>query len=75
MSPDAPCPKCGKTVSFHDDEMKGVRKGTALCMNCTFEHQYNVFLVEVLQGKHPELAKLLKERFDKEMEERFGGDS
>jgi ribosomal protein S27AE len=63
MSPKKICPKCGREQMFHDDEVKDKQ---AICVECTLEHGYNVFLAEVLEGQHPELVEQLKEKLAEE---------
>jgi NAD-dependent SIR2 family protein deacetylase len=66
MSPDAPCPRCGKIVAFHEDEMDDLEDGIAVCPACGLEIEYAVFFGEVLGGKHPELIERLKEQLEDE---------
>lgn len=60
MSPDAPCPRCGKVKPFHKGELEGVRAGEVLCVECSLETTFNEFLAEVLEGKHPKLIAQLR---------------
>jgi hypothetical protein len=54
---------------FHDDELADVREGIAMCTECGLEHAFNVFLGELLEGKHPELAAELKRQSEEDDEE------
>jgi hypothetical protein len=47
---------------FHEDELKDVRSGKAICVECGFEREFNMFLGEVLAGEHKELIAELQER-------------
>lgn len=51
---------------FHEDEMEGVREGTIVCTECGLEAQFNEFLGEVLEGKHPKLIAELEEKLKEE---------
>lgn len=66
MSPEEVCPECGKLRLFHEDEMEGVREGTVVCTKCSLEHEYYVFLGEVLDGEHPQLIDELRQRLEDE---------
>lgn len=68
MSPKARCPECGKKRMFHEKEMKGVRRGEIVCMNCTLERGYYLFLGEVLDGQHKELIAELQQRLEEDEE-------
>jgi hypothetical protein len=62
MSPVEACPGCGRDEMFHEDELDDLRKGETLCVECTLERCFNVFLAEVLAGEHKELIAELRER-------------
>ena len=49
---------------FHADEMAGVRSGKVLCTDCALDYAYHEFLAEVMEGKHPELMQMLRERLE-----------
>lgn len=68
MSPEAVCSKCGKVELFHPDELKGVRAGEVFCVDCSLLREYDVFLGEILDGKHRELIEMLKERMKEDDE-------
>ena len=63
MSPKERCPRCGKKRLFHEEEIKGARKGKVVCMDCALEQGFDEFLGEILAGKHPGLAKQLEREF------------
>lgn len=54
---------------FHEGEMKDVRAGDVLCMQCTLDMEFLTFLGEILDGEHKELMAGLRERFEREREE------
>lgn len=64
--PTLVCPACGEETEFHPDEVKKVKKGKAVCINCGLENQYNEFLGEVLSGEHPELIAYLREQLEED---------
>lgn len=66
MSPKTKCPKCGKKRMFHKDEMKGVKRGDIVCVDCTLDEGYYLFLGEVLDGKHETLIAELRAQMEDE---------
>lgn len=66
MSPKAKCPSCNKKRMFHKDEMKGVKRGEIVCVDCTLDEGYYLFLGEVLDGEHGDLIKQLQEQLEDE---------
>lgn len=64
--PTLVCPQCGEEAAFHPDEVKDVKNGKAVCASCGLEHEYHVFLGEVLNGEHPELIAQLKAQLEEE---------
>jgi len=66
MSPKAKCPRCNKKRLFHQDEMKGVKRGEIVCVDCTLEEGYYLFLGEVLSGEHKELIAELQAQLEED---------
>ncbi len=62
MSPKTKCPNCGKKRMFHKDEMKGVKRGEIVCVDCTLDQGYYLFLGEVMDGQHKELIAELQQK-------------
>ena len=61
MSPEAPCPECGKIVDFHEDEMEEVEDGIALCAECGMRVVENAFVAEVFAGEHDDLVEEIEQ--------------
>lgn len=59
MSPEAPCPRCGKPTQFHDDEMEGVEDGSGACMQCRLELTESGYIMGIAMGviEPPELEE------------------
>lgn len=47
---------------FHPDELKGVKAGEIVCMGCTLDQGYYLFLGEVMDGQHAELIAELQQK-------------
>lgn len=66
MSPLETCPECDRDEMFHEDELDDLRKGHTLCVECTLERGFHVFLAEVLAGEHKELIAEVHSRLAEE---------
>lgn len=55
MSPDAPCPECGRITAFHDEEMEGVDDGSVVCATCHLMVVESAFVLEIASGEHDHL--------------------
>lgn len=55
MSPEMPCPDCGKIVDFHDEEVEGVEEKSIVCPTCRMHITEAAFIFEMAMGEHDHL--------------------
>lgn len=50
MSPEAPCPRCGRKTDFHEDEMEDVEMGAAYCVECRMKIAEDAYILGIAMG-------------------------
>ena len=51
MNPAAQCPRCKKTVEFHDEEMDSVADGSGVCTPCRLEIAEAGYIMGIATGE------------------------
>lgn len=60
MNPPAVCPRCKRTLEFHEDEMDEIADGSAACAECRLELTQQGFIMGIAMGTEKPPPELLE---------------